>query len=207
MRSKSDFSRLATLPCPSHERLALALAAELDDAADGAPAVLELLTRILPRRLDPLEQLDALRALALARLRPRPDGPLVLSDLLREGRGEPSAVATALVVVGRRAGWDVDLVGDGRTLLVAHHALGDAAVLDPAVPALVDPRMIDAVLTWRCAHAACGLVLSRLVTRCERDGDLTRALTASALLLALPVDPDSRAAQETIHGRLLARLN
>ena len=50
-------------------------------------------------------------------------------------------------------------------------------------------------------------VLRHVTTTAERSGDLTRSLGASALLLALPVDPASRSAQQAVHQRLLSRLN
>jgi hypothetical protein len=51
------------------------------------------------------------------------------------------------------------------------------------------------------------VVLRQLSAAAERSGDLTRSLGASALLLSLPVDATSRAAQSAMHQRLLSRLN
>jgi hypothetical protein len=166
----SDFARLAGQQCPPQEALALELAVELG-AGGGVAAArrsLSVLARALPAATDPTEQLDALRAVAQRTLRPRADGPHLLPDVLREGRGHPVGVAVALAVLA---------------------------------------RALEVDLAWRCAHETAGVVLRHVTTAAERSGDLTRSLGASALLLALPVDEASRAAQSAHHQRLLSRLN
>lgn len=203
--------RLAGQQCPPQESLALELAAELgvDGVALGAARrSLGVLARGLGDVREPGAQLEALRALAARVLRPRRDGGYLLPDVLREGQGHPVGVAVALVAVAQRAGWRVDLVGHNLRLFLAHRSLGPSAILDPSrAEALVDPRTLDADLSWRCAHEATGVVLRHLTTAAERSGDLTRSLSASALLLSLPVDEASRAAQSAVHQRLLSRLN
>lgn len=208
----SEFTRLAGRPCPPQEPLALELAAEL--GADGvalaaARRSLGVLARGLGDVREPGAQLEALRALAARSLRPRRDGGgHLLPEVLRDGRGHPVGVAVALVAVAQRAGWRVDLVGHHLQLFLAHRTLGPSALLDPAHPeALIDPRTLGTDLAWRCAHEATGVVLRHVTTAAERSGDLTRSLAASALLLALPVDQSSRAAQSAMHQRLLSRLN
>ncbi len=207
----SEFARLAGQQCPPQEALALELAAELGVggvALSAARRSLGVLARSLDDVRAPGEQLEALRALAARALAPRRDGPMLLPDVLREGRGHPVGVAVALVAVAQRAGWRVDLVGHNLRLFLAHRTLGPSAIVDPSrVEALVDPRSLGADLSWRCAHEATGVVLRHLSTTAERSGDLTRSLSASALLLALPVDDSSRAAQSAVHQRLLSRLN
>jgi hypothetical protein len=205
-----EFTRLAGQQCPAHEAIALQMAVEL-----GSPRVSEARRTldVLARRLDddpgePAAQLDALRAVAARALRPKRDGALLLPDVLREGRGHPAGVAIALAALARRAGWAIELVGHGLRLYLAHKDLAPVAVLDPARPeALIDPRTLEVDLSWRCAHEATGVVLRHVTAAAERSGDLTRGLGASALLLALPVDASSRAAQSEIHQRLLSRLN
>jgi hypothetical protein len=205
----SDFARLARQPCPPHEALALGLAQEL--GAEGVAAArrsLGVLARGLPAATDPLAQLDALRDAGRRALRPRAEGPYLLPEVLREGRGHPAAIAVVLAVLGARAGWDVALVGRGQDLFVAHRAAGPERIADPGRPeALVDPRALGDDLAWRCAHEAAGVLLGHVTAAAERSGDLTRSLGASALLLALPVDEASRAAQAAAHQRLLSRLN
>jgi hypothetical protein len=208
----SEFARLAGRPCPPQESLALELAAEL--GADGAAlSATRRSLGVLARGLvdvgdEPGAQLEALRGLAARALSPRRDGAFLLPEILRDGRGHPVGVAVALVAIAQRMGWRVGLVGHNLRLFVAHRALGPSAILDPArVDALIDPRTLSADLSWRCAHEATGVVLRHVTTAAERSGDLTRGLRASALLLALPVDDSSRAAQSAVHQRLLSRLN
>lgn len=207
----SEFARLAAQGCPPQESLALELAAELGVggvALSAARRSLDVLSRSLEDAREPGAQLEALRALAARALRPRREGAHLLPEVLRDGAGHPAGLAVALAAAGQRAGWRVDLVGHDLKLFVAHRSLGPTAILDPARPeALQDPRELGIDLSWRCAHEATGVILRRVTTSSERSGDLTRSLTASALLLALPVDGSSRAAQSAIHQRLLSRLN
>jgi Transglutaminase-like superfamily len=210
----SEFTRLAGQKCPPQESLALELAAELGVdgvALSAARRSLSVLARALPHGPDvrePGAQLEALRALAARALTPRRDGGHLLPEVLRDGRGHPVGVAVALVAIAQRAGWRVDLVGHNLRLFVAHRGLGPSAIIDPSrIESLVDPRDLGADLSWRCAHEATGVVLRHVTTAAERSGDLTRGLAASALVLALPVDGSSRAAQSAMHQRLLSRLN
>lgn len=207
----SEFARLAAQQCPPQESLALELAAELGTggvALSAARRSLSVLARALDDARDPAAQLEALRALAQRALAPRRDGAHLLPGVLRDGRGHPAGVAVALVAVAQRSGWRVDLVGHDLRLYVAHREHGTSAILDPARPeALVDPRTLGVDLSWRCAHEATGVILRHVATAAERSGDLTRGLSASALLLSLPVDESSRVAQSAVHQRLLSRLN
>jgi hypothetical protein len=208
----SEFTRLAGQQCPPHESLALELAAEL--GADGialsmARRTIGVLARSLDDVREPEAQLEALRAVAARALRPRSDGGgYLLPEILRDGRGHPVGTAIALVSVAQRAGWSVDLVGHNMKLYIAHRDMPPITILDPARPeALADPRALGVDLSWRCAHEATGVILRHLTTAAERSGDLTKSLGASALLLSLPVDEGSRAAQSAVHQRLLSRLN
>lgn len=208
----SEFTRLAGQQCPPHESLALELAAEL--GADGvalsaARRTLGVLARSLEDVREPEAQLEALRVLAERSLRPRRDGgTYLLPEVLRDGRGHPVGLAIALVSVAQRAGWSIDLVGHNMKLYLAHRDMPPVVILDPSrVESLADPRSLGVDLSWRCAHEATGIILRHLTTAAERSGDLTKSLGASALLLALPVDEGSRAAQSAVHQRLLSRLN
>jgi hypothetical protein len=207
----SDFARLAAQQCPPHEALALELAVELGSTGGVEPSkrTLTVMARALPQDArEPLQQLEALRVAMGRALTPRTDGPFLLPEILRAGKGHPVGVAVALAALGERAGWNVALVGHGTRLLLAHRDLGPTAILDPDRPgALIDPRTLEADLAWRCAHEATGVVLRHLAVHAERSGDLTRSLGASALLLALPVDERSRSSQAAMHQRLLSRLN
>jgi hypothetical protein len=207
----SDFTRLAGQQCPPHEALALELASELGAggaALSAARRTLGVLARGLGDVRDPLAQLEALRALASRTIRPRRDGGFLVTDVLREGGGHPAGVAVTLVAVAQRAGWRIDLVGHDLELYAAHRESGPSSILDPSRPeGLVDPRELGTDLSWRCAHEATGVLLRHITTTAERSGDLTRSLSASTLLLSLPVDGTSRAAQSAMHQRLLSRLN
>jgi hypothetical protein len=205
----SDFARLAGQQCPPQEALALELALELGaDGVDAARLTLDVLARSLPAIDEPAAQLEALRAVAQRALRPCRDGALLLPDILREGKGHPVGVVVALAALGARAGWETELVGHNMKLYLAHRKLAPVLILDPGRPeALIDPRTLGVDLSWRCAHETTGVVLRHVTTMAERSGDLTKSLGASALLLALPVDESSRAAQSAIHQRLLSRLN
>ncbi|WP_445152488.1 hypothetical protein [Baekduia sp. Peel2402] len=207
----SEFTRLAGQQCPPHESLALELAAEL--GADGvalsaARRTIGVLARGLDEAQEPEVQLEALRALVARAMRPAREGGYLLPDIMREGRGHPVGVAVAIVSVAQRAGWSVDLVGHNMKLYIAHREMPPVVILDPARPeSLTDPRELGVDLSWRCAHEATGVILRHLTAASERSGDLTRSLGASALLLSLPVDEGSRAAQSQVHQRLLSRLN
>lgn len=207
----SDFARLAAQQCPPHEALALELAVELGAAGgvETAKRTLTVMGRGLPAdAVEPLQQLEALRVVMGRALKPRTDGRFLLPEILRAGTGHPVGVAVALVALGERAGWNVALVGHGTRLYLAHKDSGPVAILDPGRPeALIDPRILEVDLAWRCAHEATGVVLRHLAVHAERSGDLTRSLGASALLLALPVDEQSRSTQAAMHQRLLSRLN
>ncbi|HWH95116.1 MAG TPA: hypothetical protein VNT03_14745 [Baekduia sp.] len=206
----SDFARLARQQCPSQEALAMQIADELGagHGVAGARRRLDVLARTLPDVAAPAAQLEALREVAARALRPRRDGTLLLPEVLRDGRGHPVGIAVALAALGRRAGWATALVGHNMKLYVAHRHLAPAWLVDPWRPeALTDPRTLGVDLAWRCAHEATGVVLRHVTAAAERSGDLTRSLGASALLLALPVDEASRAAQSAVHQRLLSRLN
>lgn len=211
MSDFSDFSRLAAQACPPHEALALELAVELGSGGgvETAKRTLTVMARGLPAdAAEPLQQLEALRVAMTRAMRPRADGEYLLPEILRAGKGHPVGVAVALAALGQRAGWNVALVGNNMKLYVAHRDQGPMAILDPGRPeALIDPRTLEVDLAWRCAHEATGAVLRHVTVAAERSGDLTRSLGASALLLALPVDEQSRSTQQAMHQRLLSRLN
>ena len=65
-------------------------------------------------------------------------------------------------------------------------------MLDPAAGELVDARTVPPDPYWRCAHELADVLLTEAQRRCERDGDLTRALRAATLRCALPFDEQGR---------------
>ena len=78
----------------------------------------------------------------------RGDGPLLLPDVLAEGRGHPAAVAVAGAGVAAAAGMRAGLVGSGRRLYLAHDELDGPFLVDPARPArLITERDKDDLTT------------------------------------------------------------
>ena len=168
----SRFARLASVTCPDHEAVAWELARQFGHGpriARGRDELGELATR-LPTTESGEEQLAALADLAARHFWVSADdshdvaSPLLLSDVIRSGGGDPSAVAVALVAIGARAGYATDLVGDGARLLVAYPGLYH--VVDPAAtPGLVDAHTYGVDLEWRCAHEASCTPLRAILRR------------------------------------------
>ncbi len=189
----SRFARLASVTCPDHEAVAWELARQFGHGpriARGRDELGELATR-LPTTESGEEQLAALADLAARHFWVSADdshdvaSPLLLSDVIRSGGGDPSAVAVALVAIGARAEYATDLVGDGARLLVAYPGLYH--VVDPAAtPGLVDAHTYGVDLEWRCAHEVAGIVLTTIRRRADLAGDLGRSVAATALLGTLP---------------------
>jgi hypothetical protein len=205
----TSFAFLAATEAPAHDDLAFGLAAELGCPAGAAPARLGELAAAMPRGADPHAELEALRAVA-AELRPSPGGALLLPLVLAGGGGHPAAIAVAVAAVAARAGIRAEPIGapDGR-LFVAHVAdLDPPLVIDPAAPErLIDGRSLAVDLSWRCAHETALSLLDEIVARAMRPNDLSTALAASALRLALPLDGPGRDRVAEAHAKLLARLN
>ncbi len=189
--------------CPAHEAMALALARDL--GLGGARERLGAIAAALPRGLSPIAELGALAELLGGPLATRPDGPLLLPEVLRGG-GHPAGAAVAAAAAAARAGYGADLVGHARRLYLAHPRAG-ALIVDPAQARLVDARELGVELCWRCAHESAALVLDRVILRAERGGDITTGLAGAALRLALPLDDATRARYVREHRRMLSRLN
>jgi regulator of sirC expression with transglutaminase-like and TPR domain len=202
----SGFRTVAGRSCASHEGLALALADELGCDTAGAPEAVRALARFLPATEDAAEMLAAVARLSAERLGDRSTDVLLLPEVLRRGGGDPAGVAVAAAVVAQTAGYAIGLVGCGNRLLVAHHFSDDTLVIDPAA-GLIDARTVGFDLHWRCAHESAAVILDRASERAERRGELTTAIAAQALALALPLEESSRAVREATHRRLLSRFN
>jgi hypothetical protein len=131
---------------------------------------------------------------------------LLIDRVVTRGRGHKTAVAVVLCELGRRAGMPVGMVVAGGRHFVAHEEVSPW-VLDPGTGELVDARTLPPDPHWRCAHEVADALLTEAQRRCERDGDLTRALRAATLRCTLPFD---EAGQERVARnlhRLRARLN
>jgi hypothetical protein len=190
----TSFAVLANGAHASHDELALGLAAELGCPPGRSRARLEALAMKLP--LDPAKpehELDGVRALVCA-LRPVAGGPLLLPRAL-DGGGDPVAAAVAASAAAALAGLRIEPVGapDGRLFLAHHVTLDPPVIVDPEAPErLVDARSLGVDLAWRCAHETALCVLDAIVARAIRPNDLSTAIAASALRLALPLDDVGR---------------
>lgn len=205
----SSFATLAAGLTPAYEDLALGLAAELGCAEGDARARLTALARDLPvpGASEPRVELQGLRKVVNA-LAPCRRGSLLLPEALAGG-GHPAAVAVAAAAVATRAGIAIEPIGDARgRLYLAHRALDEPLVIDPRAPgALLDARTLQTDLHWRCAHETALCLLDRVRERAADSGDLSTALAASALRLALPLEDHAHDERAADHAGLVARLN
>jgi transglutaminase superfamily protein len=131
---------------------------------------------------------------------------LLIDRVVMRGRGHEVAVAVVLCELGRRAGMPVGVVAAADGHFVAHEEVSPW-VLDPATGELVDARTLPPDPYWRCAHEVADVLLTEAQRRCERDGDLTRALRAATLRCALPFDAAGQEQADATLQRLRARLN
>ena len=204
MPAPLPFSLNAALPCRPHAELAASLAAELshfdDDGFEHGLAALACGSGTL---------VDLGVVVRDGALHVRADGDiedLLVDRVVARGRGHAAAVAVVLCELGRRAGMPVGVVGAGEHHFVAHEEVSPW-LLDVTSGELVDARTVTPAPEWRCAHEISDVLLTEAERRCERDGDLTRALRAATLRCALPFDEPSQERAVTALQRLRARLN
>ena len=176
MPAPLPFSLNAALPCRPHAELAASLAAELghfdEDALEHGLAALACASGSL---------VDLGAVVRDGALRVRSDGgveDLLVDRVVARGYGHGAAVAVVLCELGRRAGMPVGVVGAGAQHFVAHEEVSPW-LLDVTSGELVDARTVRPAPEWRCAHEISDVLLSEAQRRCERDGDLTRALRAA----------------------------
>jgi Transglutaminase-like superfamily len=204
MPAPLPFTVHAALPCQPHAGFAASLAAELGafdhEALERGLAELEL----------PVAGLAALgHPVRAGALRVRDDGPLadlLIDRVVAAGAGHEAVVAVVLCELGRRAGMPVSIVGSGERQLVGHEHIVPW-LLDPRTGELVDARELPGEPEWRCGHQIADTLLGEVELRCERTGDLMRALRAAELRCALPFDDEARDRAEHDLRRLRARLN
>jgi hypothetical protein len=204
MSAPLPFSLNAALPCRPHAELAASLAAELGAFDED---VLEHGLAALACGSGSLVDLGAV--VRDGALRVRVDGgleDLLIDRVVARGRGHAATVAVVVCEIGRRAGMPVGVVGVGARHFVAHEEV-TPWLLDVADGELVDARTVRPAPEWRCAHEICDALLTEAGRRCERDGDLTRALRAATLRCALPFDESAQESAATALRRLRARLN
>jgi hypothetical protein len=215
------FALQAVSECPAHADLALALGAEFEPLdADEADAELDALASELVelRHAAPREQLLGCAAAVADRVAavPTPQritrdcvlDDLLLHRVLRRGAGHALPLTVVAVEAGRRVGIPLGIVGRGREQYLAHAAFADPHVADMAAPArLVDLAGREQDVGWQCAHQLAALLLNRIAERAERIGNITWALQAAELRLALPVGEEARERMERDLQRVRARLN
>jgi regulator of sirC expression with transglutaminase-like and TPR domain len=217
-----SFAELAAQPAPPLDELALALAAELRPETDVLRALGVLdglgaeLAELLERAADDAPETQAWACAALLGERhgftgdrERYDSPdnSMLDQVLARRRGLPILLSVVYVEVARRAG--VALVGIG---LPGHFVVGHAGAVPPL---LIDPFEAGAVVAgpvhpallrpWGAAEIVMRM-LNNLVGSYVRRANLSGAVRAAALRLALPADDELRDALRAEHAALLARL-
>lgn len=193
------------------ESLLLSLAEQLTGhRCSRAPLRLRQLAGHLPApAADPLDDLVAVAALMRSELRSRPDGALLLPDVLRAGAGHPAAIIVAAAAAARARGMLVAIVGHGPRTWLAHERPCEPFVVDPIEPdGLIDGRTLGVDLHWRCAHDLAAGTLDLVVARAERAGDLCGALAAAGVRCELAT-VHGGAVDDAAHElhRLRSRLN
>ena len=132
----------------------------------------------------------------------------MLDRVLERRRGLPIGLSVVYVEAARRA--DVPLAGVG---LPGHYVVGHFGAIEPL---LLDPFSGGAEVTgdapsalvrpWS-PHETAMRMLNNLVPAFRRRGDLTRALRAAEMRLALPADTDEHARVRAELVALRAGLN
>lgn len=208
------FTLQASVGCPAHASLVLALAAEFRTVdADAVERDLDALAVELEsaRDGDAIEQLEAVETLARC-FETRSSGvdleDLFLDVVVDRFRGHPALVACVLADCARRAGLSLGVVGEGLVLMLAHTGEEHGVVFDVAGRSLRALREEEpGRLRWRCSHQVAFAVLRDVIDRALLAGDVTTALRATDLRLALPIDAEMRGRLRDERAGLLAKLN
>ncbi len=207
------FAACAARPGIGLGELALALAAEFGPA-DSAGVMHELEVLALELRgaelLAPRYQLEALGGVMTA-FRPVRDPlrrrPLMLDAVLRDRAGDPAVLAVLATDVARRAGLDVAIAGDGDRYVVAHRRGNRPLVLALDAPGgrvqMVHPHS----MAWCCPHQMVSFLIGELLERARRVGDVSAAIHAAELRLALPLNGRARLAMRAELAAVRAGLN
>jgi regulator of sirC expression with transglutaminase-like and TPR domain len=219
----TPFAQLAADPDAALDVLALALAAEFRAVdASAAIAQLDALGAAVARAAErtggtPDEVVTACRDVlggsdGFRGDRVRYDHPdnSMLDLVLKRRRGLPILLSVVYVEVARRAGVELAGVGLPGHFIVGHFGTDPPVLLDPfAAGAPVSAATAgEAPLRPWGAHEIALRMLNNLVAAYVRRGDLTRALRAATMRLALPVpDPDLRDTLKAELRAIQARLN
>lgn len=211
--TSGPFATCAARPGIGLGELALALAAEFGPA-DSAGVLHELEALALELRgaedSEPIDQLEALGAL-MAAFRPVRDPlrrrPLMLDAVLRDSAGDPALLAVLATDVGRRAGLDVAIAGDGDVHVVAHRRGTRPLALALDAPGARLQAVRERSMAWCCPHQMVSLLIGELLERARRVGDVSAAIHAAELRLALPLHGRARLAMRAELAAVRATLN
>lgn len=217
MAVTDEFTLLARRADAPLDRLSLALAAQFRPVDyDGALRRLDALGAELRDALGTAPGRRALVALLAERHgfhgigepdEERPDDAML--DVVLERRcGPPELLAVVYQEVARRAGLPVWGVGLRGHFVVAYGGAEAPIVLDPFREGCELPPALAPAPLRRCtAHQTVLRVLDILVAGYARRADLSSAIRAAELRLALPVPHAERVAQQRDLIALRARLN
>ena len=208
---------LAATGCPPHAELAVSMAGAFHDvdAAVVDHSLDRFAEQIAPAPSDPVNALRAVAELWREDLLPgatEDSGAVDLDCLFIDramcGAGaDPLIQALLAIEAGRRCGVPLGLVSNGRDHCVAHTRLEEPLVVRSPTGQLCDGRTLPPVLSWRCAHEACGLLLDEMEQRLLRCNGLDQALRCAELRLHLPIDAKSLEQAQTKLAGVRARLN
>jgi hypothetical protein len=208
------FTLLARSGATTYAQLALALTAEFGPvrAYRAESALTELAVRLLRASDgDPADELRAVAELAGAHLDEVTLGSaiddLLLDRVAISGAGHQLLLAVACAEAGRRAGMELGIVAGLDGAFLAHHAVAEPLVADPATARVLDVRSLGAPVAWQCSHQVVARILNRIGERAERVGNVAWALRAAELRLALPFEHGVRERLQSDLRRVRARLN
>ena len=211
--TSGPFATCAARPGIGLGELALALAAEFGPADfTGVSYELEALSLRLrgAEDLEPLDQLEALGALMTA-FRPVRDPlrrrPLMLDVVLRDRPGDPAVLAVVATDVARRAGLDVAIASDGDAHVVAHRRGTRPYVLALDAPGARLMVVRERAMGWCCPHRMVSHLIGELLEHARRVGDVSAAIHAAELRLALPLNGRARLAMRAELAAARAVLN
>jgi regulator of sirC expression with transglutaminase-like and TPR domain len=218
----APFDELAGEPDATLDVLALALAGEFRDVdATGAIASLDELGAVLSQAVEQTSGTPDAAVIACREVlgdangfqgeRARYDHPdnSMLDLVLARRRGLPILLSVVYVEVARRAGVELAGVGLPGHFVVGHFGADPPLLLDAfAGGAPVSAAAAaDALLRPWESHEIAMRMLNNLVAAYDRRGDVTRALRAASMRLALPAGPRQQDALQAELRAIQARLN